>query len=188
MRDRKIFIDMFGDFHTQFAYMKSLFRMYWTDVNNVGLADICNLLKRKSIKKECKVYFDGEELFLHIFQGFVLSMANKVIKECYPQFLNSNTDDVAVLFDVARMITDKMRVEPDDPKVLFAKNRNSNKTLQTPDEILKRLVEDIAIFFYFKQAIRTADGCNVLRSLKFLFIRFLGKFIIIRYLLHFAKL
>ena len=45
-----------------------------------------------------------------------------------------------------------------------------------PNLIIKKLIFDTIIYYYFKEKVKNADGFGVLRSHKFLFIRFLGLF------------
>jgi hypothetical protein len=166
--NRQIFIDMFGDFHTQFAYMKAIFRNYWANPNVLGLSQICTRLKRKSIKKECKVYFDGEELLLHTFQGYIIAHATKILQT--RRATNSKAYGPSDVFEIAREICEELRLN-DVTSTPF--NRKDHFITNAKD-IAKILISDIVVFFYFKKVIRASDGYGVLRSLKILFIKFLG--------------
>lgn len=175
VRDMQCFLDMFGDFHTQFAYAKTIFRTYWTPDSYPGLSAICRRLRRTSIKKESKIFFESEELLLHVFQGFILSSAVKAMAKIYPTIFTEMSskwplqrdptpDDV---FRIARLILNDM-------KILDTVKSLKNVPISDPIIITKKMIFDITIFFYFKNGIRKADGFKVVRSLKFLFIRFLG--------------
>ena len=164
-RDKHVFMDMFGDFHTQFAFLKTIFRAYWTEEKTFGLAQIAARLKRKSIKKDCKIYFEAEELILHIFQGFNLALATKILDS--GKFSDTQLGPKQV-FELVTDIVKNVRIHDD------FRNPSKDHFITNIQDATKSLIHLITIFFYFKKAIRSADGFSVLRSMKYLFINFLG--------------
>ena len=166
------YLDVNGDFHTQFAYIKTHFRTYW----NGFLNHFCTILKRKSIKKEAKVFFEAEELMLHIFQGYTLSIAVKSLENKFPlssiEMDSKWPDNVRPpspedVFQVANEVLESLKIIEDEKKPFSNCSKN-------PNTVSKKMIFDIILYFYFKNAIRKSDGFGVLRSHKFLFVRFLG--------------
>lgn len=168
------YLDMNGDFHMQFAYIKTLFRTYW----DVFFKQFSIILKRKSIKKEARVFFEAEELLLHILQGYVLAIAIQSLQKKFPQS-NIEMDSEwpqdappplpADVFQVANEVLKSLKIIEDENKPLSNKSKDPNK-------VSKKMIFDIILYFYFKDSIRKSDGFSVLRSHKFLFVRFLGSF------------
>jgi hypothetical protein len=135
-------------------------------------------LKRKSIKKEARVFFEAEELLLHILQGYVLAIA---IQSLQKKFSQSNIEmdsewpqdapppSPADVFQVANEVLISLKIFEDENKPISNKSKDPNK-------VSKKMIFDIILNFYFKDSIRKSDGFCVLRSHKFLFVRYLGSF------------
>ena len=133
-------MDMFGDFHTQFAYMKTIFRTYWTDIKHFGLGQICQRLRRKSIKKDCKVYFAGEELLLHIFQSYTLALASKVLEK--KANLNSLRLGPEHVFEVStEILRNSVRAQ------FNCRKHRKDQFLTNNKDIGLALIHDITLFF-----------------------------------------
>ena len=112
------------------------------------------------------MFYHSEELLEHVFEGYLMAFATKSIKETGPKRKQKNSKSISraekldCLDSISREFICSLNCKTDDPKAKCFTNK---------------LMIEILLGFYFKDAIKEEKGWNAIRSYKFLLPRFIGK-------------